>query len=96
MPRIAKKKLEEAVKALKNVDYILDQICNDTSVPRNIRRTADSAKTAIFQNEDVETPAVRASNAISLLDDLSQDANCPVHTRTQIYQALSFLEQVKD
>ncbi|GAB4326280.1 MAG: UPF0147 family protein [Promethearchaeota archaeon] len=93
MPRASKKKQEEAQQALNNVEYILDQIANDTSVPRNIRRTADKAKQALHGEE---TPAVRASNAISLLDDLSQDPNCPVHTRTRIYQALSFLEQVTD
>ncbi len=92
-PRISKKKLEEAQKAINNVEYILDQISNDTTVPRNIRRTTDSAKQSLHSDE---TPAVRASNAISLLDDLSQDPNCPVHTRTRIYQALSFLEQVSD
>ncbi|MHA1731296.1 MAG: UPF0147 family protein [Promethearchaeota archaeon] len=92
-PRISKKRLEEAQKTLNNVEYILDQISGDNSVPRNIRRTTDSAKEALHTDD---TPAVRASNAISLLDDLSQDPNCPVHTRTKIYQALSFLEQVKD
>jgi hypothetical protein len=95
MPKVTKKKKdEETQKAIDNTLYILDMIIADNQVPRNIRRTADDAKNAIINGTD--TAAVRASNAISLLDDLSNDPNCPVHTRTQIYQALSQLETIQD
>ncbi|HMF33864.1 MAG TPA: UPF0147 family protein [Candidatus Lokiarchaeia archaeon] len=95
MPRTTKsQKNAETQKSIDNTLYILDMITADNQVPRNIRRTADDAKNALVNGTD--TAAVRASNAISLLDDLSNDPNCPVHTRTQIYQALSQLETIQD
>jgi uncharacterized protein (UPF0147 family) len=95
MPRKTKKQIQEEItETLEQANYLLDQISADNSVPRNIRRVTVEATEAI--NSEGETPAVNASNAISLLDDLSQDPNCPLHTRTRIYQILSLLEQIKD
>jgi len=39
---------------------------------------------------------VRAANAISALDEVSQDPNMPLHARTKIWQAISILETVRD
>ena len=69
-------------------------ITADSSVPRNIRKITAQATEELKSEQS--SPAVNASNGISLLDDLSQDPNCPLHTRTQIYQVLSLLEQIRD
>ncbi len=42
------------------------------------------------------SPGVRAANAISALDEVSQDPNMPTHARTRIWQAITILETVKD
>jgi uncharacterized protein (UPF0147 family) len=42
------------------------------------------------------TPAVRASNAISLLDDILQDPNMPAYTRVKLWNVMSLLEAIKD
>ncbi|MHA1821929.1 MAG: UPF0147 family protein [Promethearchaeota archaeon] len=95
MPRKTKKQINEEIKQLlEQAEYVLDSIINDTTVPRNIRRITQEAKDNL-QNEN-SSPALNASNAISLLDDLSQDPNCPLHTRTRIFQILSILEQIHD
>ena len=39
---------------------------------------------------------VRAANAISILDDISQDPNMPQYTRVKIWNAVSLLEAIKD
>jgi hypothetical protein len=39
---------------------------------------------------------VRAANAISTLDDISQDPNMPPYTRVKIWNAVSILEAIKD
>jgi len=39
---------------------------------------------------------VRAANAISTLDDISQDPNMPQYTRVKIWNAVSLLEAIKD
>jgi uncharacterized protein (UPF0147 family) len=73
---------------------LLASIINDTGVPRNIRRAAVNALT---QLRDTRLSfGVRAANAISILDDVSQDPNMPFHARTRIWQVISVLETVKD
>ncbi len=73
---------------------ILVTIINDTGVPRNIRRAAANALT---QLRDLRlSPAVRAANAISVLDEVSQDPNMPFYARTRIWQVITILETVRD
>lgn len=95
LPRKTKaQRQEELQQIFDEADYILNSISADASVPRNIRKITTQAIEEL--KADSTTPAVNASNGISLLDDLSQDPNCPLHTRTQIYQILSLLEQIRD
>lgn len=79
---------------IKQASVLLQQISDDTTIPRNIRRTAQEAlKTLQAKNL---TPGVRAANAISIIDQISQDPNMPPHTRVQLWQIVSTLETVKD
>ena len=71
---------------------VLDRIVNDDSVPRNIRRNADNMKN-ILSNEK-ETPSVRAAMVISKLDEIGNDPNVPIHTRTLIWGLSSQLETI--
>ena len=73
---------------------VLASIVNDTGIPRNIRRAA--AKALTFLRDMSLSPAVRAANAISALDEVSQDPNMPFHARTKIWQVISVLETVRD
>ncbi len=79
---------------LNQVQMILRQISKDQAVPKNIRRAAKNASHELEQSNF--SPAVRASNAISVLDDPSQDPNCPIHARTKIWQIVAMLEKVHD
>ena len=40
--------------------------------------------------------AAKAANAISLLEDISQDPNMPMYSRTRIWNAISVLEGIRD
>ncbi len=71
---------------------ILDRIANDDSVPRNIRRTADNMKNTL--SNEKETPSVRAAMVISRLDEIGNDPNVPIHTRTLIWGLSSQLETI--
>ncbi len=73
---------------------VLQQIAEDNGVPRNIRRSATDAM-KILQGKQY-TNAVKASNAISILEECSQDPNMPLFARTAIWKATSILEQIKD
>ena len=75
---------------------ILKDISEDTSVPRNIRRSASDALATINNVEMEPSPAIRANIATSILEETSLDPNCPVHARTLIWKAISILEIIKD
>jgi len=70
----------------------LERIMSDDAVPRNIRRSAESVKTILLDKNINE--AVKAASAISILDEISNDPNIPLHTRTLIWNVASQLETV--
>ncbi|MCD6421185.1 MAG: UPF0147 family protein [Thaumarchaeota archaeon] len=76
-----------------NVVQILESIANDVSTPRNIRRVAKEAADALF--DERYKPAVRAANAIEMIEEIMNDPNLPVFTRTQLWMAISILEQLR-
>jgi hypothetical protein len=78
---------------LEQVAEIMERVSEDMSVPRNIRKSAKDARKALLEGDD---PIVSASSAISILDEISNDPNMPVHTRTTIWNALSVLETIKE
>lgn len=78
---------------LKQVADIMARVAEDTSVPRNIRRAASEAREALLKEKDDDV--VRAGSAILILDEISNDPNMPVHTRTTIWNALSILETIR-
>jgi len=73
---------------------ILGRVSEDNTTPRNIRRAAKKAIEALHFQE--HTSAVKAANAVSILDDISQDPNMPPYTRVVLWQAVSILETIKD
>ena len=69
---------------------LLDQIINDRTVPKNIRKAAEDSKTALTGDG---TPEVKISTAINILDEIINDPNMPMYTRTQIWNVVSMLEE---
>ena len=78
---------------LANILQYLDQLVEDTSVPRNIRRGATEAK-AILEAKDKPMDVKKAS-AIFMLDELANDPNIPLHGRTTIWNLINFLETLE-
>lgn len=91
---VRKKKLMEYEERIKQALVILGQVSEDTTTPRNIRRAAKESMSVLQLTED--TPAVRASNAISTLDEILQDPNMPPYTRVRLWNVMSLLEAIKD
>lgn len=73
---------------------ILNRVAEDNTTPRNIRRTAKQASDILI-DENLSL-AVRAANAIDLLEDISQDPNMPMYTRTRLWNVISVLEGIRD
>ena len=79
---------------LKQIAEIMTRVAGDTSVPRNIRRAANEARNILLKKEG--DPVVKASSVTMILDEISNDPNMPVHTRTTIWSVLSVLETVRE
>ncbi|MBN1455794.1 MAG: UPF0147 family protein [Methanomicrobia archaeon] len=71
---------------------MLDEILGDTTVPRNLRRSAGELKDQLLNDE--ESLAMRVASVISDFDDLSSNPNTPAHTRAQIWSIVSQLETI--
>ena len=82
------------MKNLEPIVKLLTEITEDRTVPRNIRAAAEEAKKELTENTE-NSWDIRLSSAISVLDDIINDPNMPMHTRTQIWNIVSMLESVK-
>jgi uncharacterized protein len=83
----------EETPALQRVLESISELIDDASVPRNIRRGAQSAK------DELSKPRVprdvRIASAVYVLDDLANDPNLPTHGRTAIWSIISNLESMQ-
>jgi uncharacterized protein (UPF0147 family) len=75
---------------VKKAVEMLDQISEDNSIPRNIRKGATKAKEKLM-NESVPLD-VRASDAVYIMDEVANDQNLPLHGRTVVWNIMSQLE----
>ena len=73
---------------------ILLSISDNLSTPRNIRKLIKDSIDAL--KDDSLSVGVRAANAISMLEDVSQDPNIPSFSRVTIWSAVSSLESIRD
>lgn len=76
-----------------DISKLLDEVSDDRTVPRNIRNLIQEAKNHL--NGKQELP-VRINAAISILDEVSNDSNIPIYTRTQIWNIVSMLEVMNE
>ncbi len=79
---------------VKPINKLLDGINSDRSVPKNIRLAIDEAKRGL--NDEKQDNAVRINSAVSILDEISNDPNIPIYTRTQIWNIVSMLEVMNE
>jgi hypothetical protein len=91
---VRKKLMEEYEERIKQALVVLTAVSEDNTTPRNIRRAAKDSMNALQSPEF--TPAVRAANAVSLMDEILQDPNMPPYTRVKLWNVMSLLEAIKD
>ena len=92
MPK--KRKNQEFDERINQAKSVLSLISEDRTTPRNIRRAANEARNMLEVSD--QSQAVRAAQAINVLDDISQDPNMPPYTRTRIWNIVSMLEVIKE
>lgn len=79
---------------LQNSLDTLNQVASNPSTPKNIRKNIQDLVNDLKSEE--YSLSVRASNAISLLDDITQDPNVPSYVRVTLWQAVSTLENIRE
>ena len=80
--------------AMKEAIETLNQIATNHSTPKTIKKAITDL--VIDLNNEEYSLSVRANNTISLLDDVTQDPNMPSYVRTQLWQAVSKLESIRE
>jgi len=79
---------------MKEAIETLNQIATNHSTPKTIKKAITDL--IVDLNNDEYSLSVRANNTISLLDDVTQDPNMPSYVRTQLWQAVSKLESIRE
>lgn len=72
----------------------LNQVAANPSTPKNIRKNIQDLANDLKSEE--LSMSVRAANAISMLDDITQDPNMPSYVRVTLWQAVSTLENIRE
>ena len=72
----------------------LNQLATSHSTPKNFKKTNTDLMTELKSDE--YSISVRAANAISSLDDITQDPNVPSFVRTSLWQVVSVLESIRE
>jgi len=80
--------------SLESAMNTLNQLATSHSTPKNFKKTITELMTELKSDE--YSISVRAANAISSLDDITQDPNVPSFVRTALWQAVSVLESIRE
>jgi len=68
----------------------LDNVIQDEEIPANVRDSLEEARDTLLDEE--REPSERAAGSINVLNDVSNDPNLPMHTRTLIWNISGELE----
>jgi hypothetical protein len=85
---------KENKQAMESAVQTLNQLATSQSTPKNFKKTI--ADLIIELQTEEYSISVRAANAISSLDDITQDPNVPSFVRTALWQAVSVLESIRE
>lgn len=85
---------EENEEQLKGAIQALNEVVANHSTPKMIRKSITDLVTELLTDE--YSKSVRAANAISVLDDITQDPNMPSYVRVTLWQAVSKLEGIRE
>ena len=80
--------------SMKEAIETLEQITSSNSTPKTVKKSITDLIVELKSQE--YSLSVRAANTISLLDNITQDPNMPSYVRTQLWQAVSKLESIRE
>ena len=85
---------EQNKESMKGAVETLNQVASNNSTPKTIKKSITDMVVDLKSEE--YSLSVRAANTISMLDDVTQDPNMPSYVRTQLWQAVSKLESIRE
>ena len=81
----------------KKIEQVIQQLTPllaNKGIPRSLR---NMLKETLDQLQDNSvSPAIRAANTVSVLEEISQDPNIPSHVRVLIWNMMSLLETIRE
>ena len=80
--------------SMKEAIDTLNQIVSSNSTSKTIKKSISDL--IVDLSDKKYSLSVRAANTISQLDDVTQDPNMPSYVRTQLWQAVSKLESIRE
>ena len=84
----------ENQESLNSAIQTLNQLAASHSTPKNFKKTINELMIDLKSEE--YSISVRAANAISSLDDITQNPNIPSFVRTSLWQVVSVLESIRE
>ncbi len=84
----------ENKKSMKEAEDTLNELATNPSTPKTVKKSITDLIAELGKKED--SLSVRAANAISMLDDITQDPNMPSYVRVTLWQAVSKLEAIRE
>lgn len=83
--------MAEQISEVGNVINSLNEIQEDSTVPRNVRTKIEAIISSLREEAEI---SIRVSKALSELDEIASDINLQAYTRTQIWNVISALEKM--
>ena len=77
---------------LKDVTEALAELCDDTSVPKNVKAKFQEMMRSLADPAQV---SLKIDKALQELDAIGDDSNLQPYVRTQIWNLVSLLEKVQ-
>ncbi len=102
--------MEEVKGMIEEVTKEIEDVMDDRDVPRNVREKLEKAKKMIEEEKEKKEECqeeeekeeeecsqnLDLTRAIYLMNEASEDINIPFHTRTDIMNITSKLEEIKE
>jgi hypothetical protein len=91
---LSTKKAAENDEKLNQAINTINLVVNNTNIPRNIRKVTKEVVDGLHDKR--VSAGVRAANAMSVLEEVSQDPNVPSFARVTLWNAVSVLEGIRE
>lgn len=94
-------KIKKEIREKENMEYLqstmdtLESFKENKDLPRVIRNQINDIY-GILKEEKNGSISVRAANAVSMLDSLTQNRHMESHIRTTLWQVVSKLESIRE